>query len=372
MSCQWNSSAECQFATLDEELVTFENKSYCHFHLPSRSDQKEPPQQFKERVDQKHAQTGSAGWTKFEGVSFPRSSDGSLQHYIFHGVVDLRRCSFAADVKLILDGDGDVDLANSLFAGSANFECKGEGKRLNCTNVRFVGDLSVEFLKCESGKGDFCHCNFESTVSVSGTKQLAGLYFNKCKFDSAPKFRVGDQLPQKTSFDEAKFEFPPQDEWAFRAIRNLFSENRAREDEGRFYAYEKRCHRRNLRPRRKIFTRFVSWIYDVTSMYGLRYERALICFLIVQVLFGLIYAWISDRLSNIGGGYDSHIVGFTLAQLVKPFELFGSKLTLQDTYSIVRPEQLGLWQCLTLLQSLLSIVLIAMLLIAIRWRFRRE
>ena len=108
------------------------------------------------------------------------------------------------------------------------------------------------------------------------------------------------------------------------------------------------------------------------DQYGQSYSRALFWFVVVQVLFGITYAALSGWLPNLSGRVDSQVVAFTFAQVVKPFELFSYKAPGAGAYAIVPDPTTGWWLLLTAAQSVLSITLITLFLLAIRWRFRRE
>jgi hypothetical protein len=163
------------------------------------------------------------------------------------------------------------------------------------------------------------------------------------------------------------------DEAAYRQLRIIFAGHSDRDSEGQFYAHEKRSQRLGLKwSTGESISRVVSRLYDLMSEYGSSYERAFVAFFIVQAFFLLIYAGLSDRWHVVGGEYDSKVVAFTFAQVVKPFELFSVKFPLDGAYTIVGDGCRGWWELLTLVQSVASISLIALFLLALRWRFRRE
>jgi hypothetical protein len=68
------------------------------------------------------------------------------------------------------------------------------------------------------------------------------------------------------------------------------------------------------------------------------------------------------------------VLAFTFSQVAKPFELFSSKVSMDGAYAILRDSDYGtgLWQLLTAVQSVFSLSLVALFLLALRWRFRRE
>jgi hypothetical protein len=190
---------------------------------------------------------------------------------------------------------------------------------------------------------------------------LVKLSFIDCTFAAAPIFGNTANLPQDTRFARATFTPRPEDEPSYRVIREHFSENGDRDSEGRFYALEKHSQRLGLPWG---FTRLVSFLYDMTSVYGQSYARAFCWFCLLQLASFLGYAYLSDELS-LCGTYDGRVLAFTFAQLVKPFELFTNRPA-GGVYGIVGDRRLGVWQFLTAGQSILSLALLALFLLALR------
>ena len=162
-------------------------------------------------------------------------------------------------------------------------------------------------------------------------------------------------------------------EGRYRTIRNLFHASRDREQEGVFYRYEKRALRRALALRRlnSWIPRAISTSYDWLAGYGQSFESALIWFIALQVGFGFLYAVMSHRF-GWGWTFDSQVAAFTLAQVVKPFELLSARTPTGWPYVGVYTGGSIVWTLVTILHSLLSLTLAALFLLALRWRFRRD
>jgi hypothetical protein len=182
-------------------------------------------------------------------------------------------------------------------------------------------------------------------------------------------------LPQETSFRGCIFRataFAEGAEARYRSIRNLFHTNRDREQEGDFYSLEKRAFPKSLgRNWRAWLPRLFSKAYDWTSAYGRSYERALVFLLALQVVFGLLYSLMSKRFAFYGR-IDSQIAAFTLAQIVKPFEILSARDFGRWPYAGVYPGEGGWWVLVTVLHGVASLTLVALFLLALRWRFRRD
>jgi hypothetical protein len=240
---------------------------------------------------------------------------------------------------------------------------------LACRNATFVGDARFD-IATRPADLDLSGSQFNSAIRIVQIDNLTRLNFNDCRFAIAPGFS-GQDLPQKTSFLGAKFILRAEDESAYREIRNYFHKHRARDAEGEFYAREKRCQRLGMMRPRQWVSRALSYLYDLSSEYGYSYGRALFWFCLVQGVFALLYAFLSGEIEP-GGYYDSRVLAFTFGQVVKPFELFSSRVFTDGAYGIIAGGNRGWWLLLTAVQSVLSIALGALFLLAIRWRFRRE
>jgi hypothetical protein len=129
----------------------------------------------------------------------------------------------------------------------------------------------------------------------------------------------------------------------------LFHASRDREQEGTFYKHEKRARRRNLpliNPSSWI-SRFVSASYDWLAGYGQSCERAFLWFLGAQIVFALLYSIMSERFAFVGA-IDSQVIAFTLAQIVKPFELLSARKADHWPYDGVYTGGSGWWTAVTM------------------------
>lgn len=362
--CGWNGYV-CQFQECENTVSEIEGSTYCLAHLPLNALQKNL-EAFKAFL----TECLNRGHRDFSGTAFPGGSATSIVPYDLRThALALRRCEFGAYIQLNLHSG---NWSESHFRGDAEIiPYSGDA---NLSGCEFHGPLT--FHGVSGGfHHDFKGSRFRGTVEFRGAGTLKALRFDDCVFEAVPTFTPA-ALPQQTIFTDVRFERTAQrseDEGAYRAIRNLFNANRAREWEGWFYAHEKRCHRQSLPWRTQWFPRFLSWLYDIAARYGQSYERALVVFMLLQLAFGLGYAYFSGRL-DIGGQIDADVITFTASQVVKPFELFSARLPLAPAFASVIPEsaRIGWWAFWTFLHSVLSLTLIALFLIAVRWRFRRE
>jgi hypothetical protein len=249
------------------------------------------------------------------------------------------------------------------------------GPTLEVEETRFDGSVNLRAISANAALR-LERCVFSNALVIDAVKDHEYGYLNLegSVFHHVPLFNVS-RLPQATSFHGAKFvgkateaESAP----SHRYLRVKFSENHDREQEGEFYAWEKRCHRKSLPRKTKWFARGVSAFYDWTSAYGKSYERAFAFFFLIQVVFGLGYSIASGRF-QIPGAIDATAIAFTLAQVARPFELLGGRAPSTEIYTELLPaESLGWWPVVTAIHGILSLAALALALLALRWRFKRE
>ena len=171
-------------------------------------------------------------------------------------------------------------------------------------------------------------------------------------------------IPQESIFKRNKFvKLDEESESSFRSIRSQLSKHVNRYDEGLFYAFEQRCHRKRFKWYNPF--RLISFLYDYVSLYGLSYERLIFCFLTLQLLFYFEYASMADKVDFFS---KVNIFVFTFGQLFKPFDIFSIKHVEDQKLQSVLDTSIPF---ITAIHSLLSFSIFALILIALRWRFKR-
>jgi hypothetical protein len=368
MPCQWNTDVPCPFSDLDglgKTFVDYEGRSYCALHLPIDSDRKLGAADFGATF----RALQEAGYRDFSGVAFPGAAGPNENPRIdIVREVNLKSSTFGNRLDIVVN-NVPCDLSGSTCVGSSALNI-ASGHVFVCDHAVFASDVTIHAGNQPSDM-DFTSSRFSAGCRFTAVDQVRRINLSHCVFRSAPVFANNAGIPQKTIFRGAKFELRAEDESAYRVIRNFFHAHRARDAEGRFYALEKRCQRRGMTRPQEWVPRALSFLYDVSSEYGYSYGWALLWFCLVQVVFTLLYAALSGKL-ELGGGYDSRVVAFSFGQIVKPFELFSSRVFTDGAYGIIPAGNRGWWLSLTAVQSVLSIALGALFLLAIRWRFRRE
>lgn len=365
MSCEWNPNQKCQLAGYVGDFSELSGKSYCSFHLPLESELKLDHQAFAIEF----SKVREAGARDFSGIAFPgRRTPADNPTYRIGLPIKLRQIRVGEGTTIAFDNVG-CDLSEATFENASTLQVSGSSNdRVLCKDATMADKFTFEGTNGAPAVA-FDGSKFGGPCRFNSVSSLTSLTFLKCNFNLAPTFSLTPELPQNTRFDGATFVPHAADEHVYRILRIHFRKNGDRDAEGRFYAREKRSQRLGLPFG---LTRGVSFLYDKSSEYGYSYARAFYWFCAVQVACCLIYAWLSDRL-DFGGSLDSRVLSFTFAQIVRPFELFSGKLpTPGGAYDIVGKQDLGYWLVLSSLQSIVSITLLALFLLALRWRFRRE
>lgn len=357
--CTAGANGKCSFPNMAAQ--EHDGRYYCPVHAPMAASNKLTTDQFVELLRTSSGATHIEDWTN---SVFPPLQRGQ---YLFQGNVDLSGSTFAGGVAVGIQGRATFD--RSTFHGTANL-ISHASQPFFVRECRFKGDVSLDLS--ETKEIDCSGCHFDAAVRVNTNNAGYRLLFRDCSFAKVPRFSVSGstKISQSVDFTGARFlatAFGPADEGMFREIRNAFHTNRDREHEGMFYALEKRAHRLNLPLPSRWMARSLSAVYDWTSAYGQSFERALVAFVLVQILFAAIYSGIAG---GFGGTFDECVARFTLAQVVKPFEV----LSLRQSGASVCGSQLDGFAVavLALVHSVLSLATVALFLLAVRWRFRRE
>lgn len=309
--------------------------------------------------------------TRFSnGSTFARAQFGRFAHFdkaIFQNNVDFRdACFFEGAIFSDAEFQNSetyfertefktfANFYNTKFFGAAWFSGSGSFDELN-GSFRHVSFAGVEFR----GPADFSDRCFTRRTD-----------FSKAKFQQAPKF-FGSQLHQETKFQDAEF-FDISSESAVEAYRTLkvaMASTKARDDEGRFFALEQK----SLRKRKDtpILIKLLSTLYEATSDYGRSPELLIKTFLFVTAIFTIGYYVLGQFYGPVGW---QEAFSLSTAQIFKPFEIIVGipKYAENSWVELVLSDYPGLLRIACGLQSLLSVIFIALFLLALRWRFMRE
>lgn len=404
--------APCQFDATAKILVEVGGYTFCLHHLPYSendlieeygSSNGENPNDYKESWDKERCKEFVAD--VHEELRAARKSDApcNLTGTVFPA-------AFASSRKL-LPGTSFVDCH---FARGASFvDASFSDNVAKFTGAKFSGGPAVFFdLRTDGGSLYFEGAKFidiDANFGTSGTPKngtnentyiIRVADFNGAEFSGEAKF-INRKLRNRTSFEEVTFRkaprfhgcefhqdttFPPIDNFkdtedknaahAYRTLRLAMKQQEAHEEEAMFWALEQRSKRNNLDLKRpsKWLPWALSWAYQWLSAYGLSETRPLLWLgAWAAVIAPLIYFFLRNPIDQLAKpvGY-SDILGFSLAQSVRPFFIWGD-YDGSDIKSVlgehIDPLSVKLFATA---DSLISLVLIALLILAVRRRFRMQ
>jgi hypothetical protein len=366
LKCNWQDGRQCQFAKYNLPITLHAGKAFCRAHAPEGAHNAMAPDELGKFVDT----VLRNGDVDLSGVRFQRRTRGAwaIAPHTEGKPLLLRHCTFdnAGHVRIV----GEATLDESRFLGFAELNLQSAD-----ASVRGVAFHDRTTIESSSGRQiDLTGSEFMNTVRFHGSQGGIGpLRLDRVTFHRTPVFNDG--LSQQTTFHGTRFlrsACTPEDEGTYRDLRKKLGENRAREWEGIAYEREQQCQRRAMFQQRRYFAWFTSLLYGAAARYGHSYERAWAIFFLTQIAFGLLYSWRSGRLG--WGRLDTTVVLYTLAPILKPFEGLSTKATYATwAQQVIASNPASLfWPIVTSLQSVISLALVALALLAMRWRFRRE
>ena len=351
------------------------NTSFCIFHLPleAKRDWSENQRlQFKKTVESEVEN----GRTDFSGTEFPGQDT-----YIFVAKENPPRqynfqfCKFDDNVQFSQTGAPGFDFEESIFEGKTSFLNVPLPTSASFRKVVFNGSLnfrSADHASVNHAEAlDFAHARFLGEADFQFRWFHTSLSFEGAHFAIAPNF-MGCRFPENVSFHGARFKrkaLPKTAEARYRFLRKEMRTIGARDYEGLFYALEQKCRtKRYWWP-----ARFPFWFYDVTTSYGRSYERAALSLVAVQLLAFISYYVLLNGQAEYSGAHWKDIAYFTVAQLFKPFEMFSQGAEVSDRIKhLLNDTSVDTIAYIAGTQSLISFGIFGLLLLAIRWRFKRD
>ena len=196
--------------------------------------------------------------------------------------------------------------------------------------------------------------------------------FRGTRFEKAPRFE-GCTLHQHTIFSkDTKFKDTKSDgaAQAYRTLKLAMENHRARQEEAMFYALEQKRLRAAENRDMSLWEATLSWLYEKAANYGRSSQRPFWLLVALTVLFWGIYAIVAspgigpDRALDLGLIWES--AGFSVQQVVLPF--WAWRLGAPPDWW---PHGWLALRVIAGFQSVFSVILLALVILAIRWRFRR-
>jgi hypothetical protein len=303
-------------------------------------------------------------------------------------------CSGKAHLSLIMHTGGKSSLKNMHFEHSADFGNSSIKHPAIFDGLSVGGDASFAGVLFESafncvgadfrGAADFRAAGTGNTFAeihfADSHFRMAAIFFNRkftsstdfgnCFFGQAPRFEgatihQATIFPPESQFNDVSSTFATS---AYRTLKLAMESARARREEAIFYSLEQK----SLRRRKQdipFFDRLASYLYDFSTRYGQSFTRPLLLLLVVAAVSAAWYAIYISPIIDWSAEFDSRYVRdgveFSVAQIVNPFGIW--RLTSTSASDVTLGVKL-----LATLESILTTALLALFLLGLRWRFKRE
>ncbi len=324
----------------------------------------------------------------FSGARFDGHAD--FREVRFDGNAEFSNTTFSRDANFEAAIFSNRALFNpAIFEKNANFAgaAEGIGKPKTIQKVKLTtqpaktvpagdGSFKTEGTVWEPprppgnlfGRADFSRAEFHAGADFNNRRFADETLFRGTQFAKAPKFHNAD-LHQDTDFMDADFQDKSGEAApAYCTLKLAMGRARAVDEEAMFYALEmeSRRKREDTPPSVKVFSR----LYERAADYGRSFTRPLGWLGETTGVFFLVYLICFAALVPGGlGEQDVWDVGrFTMRQIVPPFDAF----TLGTTEGLPAGlSRLPLWLgFVAMIQSIVSLGLIGLFILALRRRFR--
>lgn len=298
------------------------------------------------------------GDANFNSTTF--TGDANFDSATFSGVAQFDSTRFS----------GEADFNDATFSGGALFRKATFSSRAEFEVVTFSG--SSEFNNVIfSGTAGFNNATFTDNANFTNAEFKSTTDFSKVIFVEVPYFHNAE-LHQSTDFRGAIFEdkgsrAAPS---AYRTLKIAMGDVRSKKEEADFYAYEMESNLKQYDTH--LFVKLFTYFYCAFSDYGRSFMRPLVWLLLITIFFSMIYSvlLVHSNNSDILPHNSPYYIQFTIEQIVKPFSIWTQKGSEVIRSSV--PDKVLVFQILTSLQSIMSIALITLFLLAVRRKFKLE
>ncbi len=282
---------------------------------------------------------------------------------------------------------GDAIFISATFRGDAKFDYVLFKKEARFDSAFFHSRALFAISTENNAQSDlhrisFDKAAFNDAVSFENRAFVGGVSFDGTVFEDLPSFD-GCNLHSGMSFNKAKFKKTKgvddaeteKLEGVYRAWKREMEKQRARNQQGVFFAFEMECRRH--RSDVDMPERVASYCYEYLCEYGQSILRPVLWFGGMTVSMALVYFYFLWAMSSPpsgdlwGGTPDVKlVVAFSLEQVFRPFGAWtessvGIKQNLFQQGDLLIP-------LLASLQSLATIGLLTLFLLALRRRFKMD
>jgi len=316
-------------------------------------------------------------FSKFRrGASFWRVSFGEA--------VSFYSAEFSSGVTF----NGQED-KKTYFHDKAIFTNAGIATRAAFKNVEFHGEFRISggYSERESSKTlenttfpeiTFKSSTFHSTATFNNRQFQDKTDFSDCIFYSAPSFH-NCELHQDTNFQGSKYldTKSRNSARAYRTLRLKLGAMKSRFEEGYFYS----CEHKSIvnDPDTPTFFKTLSIMYAFISDYGKNTTRPFILLLLMVIIFSFVYNimlfCMSEGTQGLPPFMNVESISFSIQQIVTPFsvwKLIGPPPWIAEINHLTLTNHNFLFvKLICTLQTIICSGLIALGLLAIRWRFKR-
>ncbi len=412
MKCKYDHCRFHEVQGLNLEYTKLGVETFCQFHLPlvDENDEKTPKAKWegsaltefnnhvifiinfftniKNNIDLSNVVF--PGEIKFQRVNFKEVNFSNAIFYKkvnfdslrFIGNANFSKCLFKKGVSFRgCKFDNELILDRSEFHSHVNFQNALFADLVSIKRTKFMGKVdfsmpSSTINKVEDRYGTFPYINFENSIFGDETifinrRFLTTTYFSGCTFKMAPQFQ-GCQLHEDTTFpSEKNFQVIGDDKSAsaYRTLKLAMESIRARNEEAMFSALEQKCIHQN--PNTPMLFKFFSCLYRVTTDYGQSIWCVFRSFLFALFSFFAIYFFMA--IPPITSSFNSYL------SLINKVFIFNLKQSIPPYHAYNRgiPDWFGsepnndFLEIIFNLQTTLNLALLALLVLVLRWRFKR-
>jgi uncharacterized protein YjbI with pentapeptide repeats len=311
-----------------------------------------------------HPWKASYNMTRFEDCHFKRAT--FLRSVEFKGATFADDADFSeATFKEAACFDSLEDTCLTRFIGRASFDNTVFRDDVSFRGVVFCRDASFYANRQTNdiqGGVDFSNASFRGRAVFSNRTFVKQANFRSANFKVAPEFHNCD-LHQDTEFSGAKFHdiTSPGAIRSYRTLKLAMEKIRAIDEMSRFYALEQQSVRKRVAT--PISVRILSGLYQGTANYGQSFMMPFIWMWISAFVFLLVYALVGGQDMWGNGG----LITFTLQQLFQPFAALREHTAERHAASV--PLSLAI---VAAIHSLLTLVFLALTLLAVRRRFKLD
>ncbi len=218
----------------------------------------------------------------------------------------------------------------------------------------------ISFINCKFNTSTFENRIFTAKTDFSSSIFYKAPFFYGCKFHQHTIFPEQRNFKDTSSLEAAH---------AYRTIYLEMINLKSRDYVNMFYALMQKSERNSGAQPHCI--RIASWLYEKTTTYGQSISKPICLLTILTILFGVVYALLAspyyDSSSSIDWDIILHGMDTSIQQIVKPFSYYAETLSKKNLM-----QHTIIFKIAAMTQSISSLSLIALFLLSLRWKFKKD